>query len=127
MKEKEGEETKIKKEEKEKTDKINKENAGDQKERRHVSSWDFIYGKDLQGFHFAFIAMFLFPIISFYVIRYIFFRLHFSKNECDVFAVVGSIVSVWIILISYIVYYFRNDFYQFFHPNQQKDKKDKKE
>ena len=53
---------------------------------------------------------------------------NFSKNQQNVYGVVGVLISVWLILVSYIIYYFRNDFYVVCCKKKEKGKeKDKNE
>ena len=91
------------------------------------SPWVFLQGGDLQGFHLTFILMIIIPISVFFIIRNILDKFNFSRNQQDVFGVVGVLISVWMILISYIIYYFRNDFYAFFCQKKEKEKEKEKE
>ena len=112
-----------------KNEKIDKINNNDEKNKekvneknKKVSPWIFLYGNDLQGFHTAFILMIIFPISVFFIIRFVLNKFNFTKNQQDVFGVVGVLISVWIILVSYIIYYFRNDFYTVFCKKKEKEK-----
>ena len=109
---------------KEENKEINKDNENDKKIIKKPSPWVFLYGDDLLGFHLTFILMIIIPISVFFIIRNILNKFNFSRNQQDAYGVVGVLISVWMILISYIIYYFRGDFYAFFC---QKDKKEKKE
>ena len=112
------------KEEKEK-EKINKDNNNNEespKIMKKASPWVFLNGNDLQGFHTAFILMIVLPISVFFIIRNILSKFNFSKNQQNVYGVVGVLISVWIILVSYIIYYFRNDFYTVFCKKKEKEK-----
>ena len=91
------------------------------------SPWVFLQGDELQGFHLTFILMIIIPISVFFIIRNILDKFNFSRNQQDVFGVVGVLISVWMILISYIIYYFRNDFYAFFCQKKEKEKEKEKE
>ena len=91
------------------------------------SPWVFLQGDELQGFHLTFILMIIIPISVFFIIRNILDKFNFSRNQQDVFGVVGVLISIWMILISYIIYYFRNDFYAFFCQKKEKEKEKEKE
>ena len=89
---------------------------------KRTSPWMFLYGKDLQGFHTAFILMIIFPISVFYIIRNILDKYNFTRNQQDTYGLIGMLIAVWIILVTYIVYYFRNDFYTVFCQKKEKEK-----
>ena len=91
---------------------------------KRTSPWMFLYGKDLQGFHTAFILMIIFPITVFYIIRYILDKYNFTRNQQDTYGLIGMLIAVWIILVTYIVYYFRNDFYTVFCQKKEKEKEE---
>ena len=91
---------------------------------KRTSPWMFLYGKDLQGFHTAFILMIIFPISVFYIIRNILDKYNFTRNQQDTYGLIGMLISVWIILVTYIVYYFRNDFYTVFCQKKGKEKEE---
>ena len=117
----------------EKTNKIGPENKKEEKdlkekEIKRPSPWIFLQGENLQGFHTTFILMIIIPISMFFIIRTILNKFNFTKNQQDVFGVIGVLVSVWLILISYAIYYFKDDFYTVFCKKKEGDKtKDKKE
>ena len=92
--------------------------------RKKQSPLVFIQNNNLQGFHMTFILMIIIPISVFFIIRNILKRFNFSSNQQDVYGVIGVLISVWAILVSYIIYYFRNDFYLFFCKKNEKDKKE---
>ena len=91
---------------------------------KKTSPWVFLYGKDLQGFHTAFVLMIIFPISTFYIIRNVLDKYNFTRNQQDTYGVIGMLISVWIILVTYIVYYFRNDFYTVFCQKKEKEKEE---
>ena len=91
---------------------------------KRTSPWMFLYGKDLQGFHTAFILMIIFPISVFYIIRNILDKYNFTRNQQDTYGLIGMLISVWIVLVTYIVYYFRNDFYTVFCQKKEKEKEE---
>ena len=113
-------------EKEEEKDKINKEinhnNEESPETKKKASPWVFLNGNDLQGFHTAFILMIILPITVFFIIRNILSKFNFSKNQQNVYGVIGVIISVWLILVSYIIYYFRNDFYTVFCKKKEKEK-----
>ena len=114
-----------KEEKKENKDIVNNNNnseEGSKKELKKPSAWIFIQGRDLQGFHTTFILMIVIPISVFFIIRNILNKFNFTRNQQDTYGVVGVIISVYFILISYIIYYFKNDFYAFFCQKNEKDK-----
>ena len=120
----------------EKTNKIELENKKEvkeikdskEKEIKRPSPWIFLQGENLQGFHITFILMIIIPISLFFIIRSVLNKFNFTKNQQDVFGVIGVLVSVWLILISYAIYYFKDDFYTVFCKKKEGDKtKDKKE
>ena len=99
-----------------------------QNKNKKISPWVFLQNNDLQGFHTAFILMIILPISVFFIIRNILSKYNFSKNQQNVYGVVGVLISVWLILVSYIIYYFRNDFYVVCCKKKEKGKeKDKNE
>ena len=109
----------------EEEEKINKENNNNEESpeiKKKASPWVFLNGNDLQGFHTAFILMIILPISVFFIIRNILSKFNFSKNQQNVYGVVGVLISVWLILVSYIIYYFRNDFYIVFCKKKEKEK-----
>ena len=106
-------------------EKINKENNNNEEYpeiKKKASPWVFLNGNDLQGFHTAFILMIILPISVFFIIRNILSKFNFSKNQQNVYGVVGVLISVWLILVSYIIYYFRNDFYIVFCKKKENEK-----
>ena len=110
----------------------NKKGEKDLKEKeikmKKPSPWIFLQGENLQGFHTTFILMIIIPISTFFIIRTVLNKFNFTKNQQDVFGVIGVLVSVWLILISYAIYYFKGDFYTVFCKKKEGDKtKDKKE
>ena len=110
------------------TNKIEQEKEMKLKGIKRPSPWIFFYGENLQGFHTAFILMIIIPITTFLLIRFILNKFNFTKNQQDVFGVIGVLISVWLILISYAIYYFKDDFYTVFCKKKGKDKnKEKKE
>ena len=117
----------------EKTNKIGPENKKEEKdlkekEIKRPSPWIFLQGENLQGFHTTFILMIIIPISMFFIIRTILNKFNFTKNQQDVFGAIGVLVSVWLILISYAIYYFKDDFYTVFCKKKEEEKnKDKKE
>ena len=130
MKEKGSQSNEIKKQSvsnKEKNDGKDKkeENKNEEKSlNKKPSAWIFLESNDLKGFHITFILMIIIPISTFFIIRNILDRFNFTKNQQNVYGFIGVIISVWMILVTYIIYYFRNDFKAFFCPKKEKDKKD---
>lgn len=125
---KEENEKEIKNKNKEELDKTKEENKKGVEQNKKPSAWIFIYGENLRGFHTAFILMIIIPIATFFIIRNILSKFNFTRNQQDVFGVIGVLISVWLILVSYTIYYFRNDFYTVFCKKKEKEKiKDKSE
>ena len=113
---------------KEESDKIKEENKKEIKQIKKLSPWIFLQGENLQGFHTTFILMIIIPISTFFIIRNILSKFNFTRNQQDVYGVIGVLISVWLILVSYTIYYFRNDFYTVFCKKKDKEKtKDKNE
>ena len=111
---------------KEESDKIKEENKKEIKQIKKLSPWIFLQGENLQGFHTTFILMIIIPISTFFIIRNILSKFNFTRNQQDVYGVIGVLISVWLILVSYTIYYFRNDFYSVFCKKKNKEKaKDK--
>ena len=111
---------------KEESDKIKEENKKEIKQIKKLSPWIFLQGENLQGFHTTFILMIIIPISTFFIIRNILSKFNFTRNQQDVYGVIGVLISVWVILVSYTIYYFRNDFYTVFCKKKDKEKtKDK--
>ena len=98
----------------------------EEKEIKKPSAWIFFYGDNLQGFHIAFILMIIIPITIFFIIRNILAKYNFNKSQQDVFGVIGVLISVWFILISFAIYYFRDDFYTVFCKKKENDNKKEK-
>ena len=120
--EKENNEEKVKKEENNDIKKDNNKVEEAKKLVKKPSPWIFLQSDDLQGFHITFILMIIIPISVFFIIRNILHRFNFTRNQQDIYGVIGVLLSVWMILISYIIYYFRNDFKAFFCPSKSKEK-----
>ena len=97
-----------------------------EKEIKKPSAWIFFYGDNLQGFHIAFILMIIIPITIFFIIRNMLAKYNFNKSQQDVFGVIGVLISVWFILISFAIYYFRDDFYTVFCKKKENDNKKEK-
>ena len=111
---------------KEESDKIKEENKNKIQPTKKLSPWIFLQGENLQGFHRTFILMIIIPISTFFIIRNILSKFNFTRNQQDVYGVIGVLISVWLILVSYTIYYFRNDFYTVFCKKKDKEKaKDK--
>ena len=111
---------------KDESDKIKEENKKEIKQIKKLSPWIFLQGENLQGFHTTFILMIIIPISTFFIIRNILSKFNFTRNQQDVYGVIGVLISVWLILVSYTIYYFRNDFYTVFCKKKDKEKaKDK--
>ena len=123
---KEEKEKKVEKVEKEENNDIKNDNNKVEEETKKLlkkpSPWIFLQSDDLQGFHITFILMIIIPISVFFIIRNILNRFNFTRNQQDVYGVIGVLLSVWTILISYIIYYFRNDFKAFFCSRKTKEK-----
>ena len=107
-------------------DNVIKEEEKKEKEIKKPSAWIFFYGDNLQGFHIAFILMIIIPITIFFIIRNILAKYNFNKSQQDVFGVIGVLISVWFILISFAIYYFRDDFYTVFCKKKENDNKKEK-
>ena len=108
----------------EEVNKEKKENKGG-KGINKPSPWIFLLGDNLQGFHLAFILMIIIPLSVFFIIRTILNKYNFTKIQQDVFGVIGVLVSVWTILVSLAIYYFKDDCYTVFckrNKNVQKEK-----
>ena len=112
---------------KEETNKIKEKNDKEIKQMKRHSAWIFLQGDNLQGFHLTFVLMIVIPISTFYIIRSILRKYNYSQNQQNVFGLIGVLISVWTILISYIVYYFRNDFYTVFCKKREKEQENEKE
>ncbi len=112
---------------KEETNKIKEKKGKEIKQMKRHSAWIFLQGDNLQGFHLTFVLMIVIPISTFYIIRSILRKYNYSQNQQNVFGLIGVLISVWTILISYIVYYFRNDFYTVFCKKREKEQENEKE
>ena len=99
-----------------------KEEIKKEKEMKRPSAWVFLYGENLRGFHIAFALMIIIPITVFFIIRNILAKFNFSKNQQDVFGVIGVLISVWAILISLAIYYFKDDFHTVFCKKKEDSK-----
>ena len=112
---------------KQETNKIKEKNDKEIKQLKRPSAWIFLEGDNLFGFHLTFVLMIVIPISTFFIVRNILRRFNFSENQQNVFGVISVLISVWVILISYIVYYFRNDFYTVFCKKRENEKEEEKE
>ena len=116
------EENKKEKKDKDNSNKIKEENKKEIQPAKKLSPWIFLQGENLQGFHITFILMIIIPISTFFIIRNILNKFNFTRNQQDVYGVIGVLISVWLILVSYTIYYFRNDFYTVFCKKKDKEK-----
>ena len=89
----------------------------------------FFNNPELNGFYLAFFAMLFFPIITFFISRNVFKSFGYSQAKQDAYAMICSIIIIWIILVSFIVIYYLDDFKKVFgkNNNEKKDIKEKKE
>ena len=87
----------------------------------------FFNNPELNGFYLAFFAMLFFPIITFFISRNVFKSFGYSQAKQDAYAMICSIIIIWIILVSFIVIYYLDDFKKVFGNNNNEKKKDKKE
>jgi regulatory protein YycH of two-component signal transduction system YycFG len=44
----------------------------------------------------------------------------FDDNKANIFSVIIAVVTIWLIIVSYVVYYFKDDFAQVFCNKNKK-------
>ncbi len=119
-------EDKIKSKTENKEEKLKEKKKEDIKPIKKPNFWIFLNGENLRGFHITFVLMIIIPISTFFIIRNVLKKYNFSRNQQDVYGVIGMLVSVWTILVCYIIYYFREDCSAVFCKKKQQEKeKDK--
>ncbi len=124
VKEEDKEETKEEqKEEQKEEEKKEKEKEEEKKEK--LTYKIFFNNPDLKGFYIAFLSILFLPTTFFFISRYIFKSLGFSKAKQDAFGMICSVIIIWFILISFIIIYYLDDFKKVFGSENKIEKKNK--
>ena len=92
-------------EEKKEEEKKEKEKEEEKKEK--LTYKIFFNNPDLKGFYIAFLSILFLPTTFFFISRYIFKSLGFSKAKQDAFGMICSVIIIWFILISFIIIYYQ--------------------
>lgn len=108
------------------------DNESEKKEKEELSETQklgigafFTFKPELYGFYFGFVVMIVLPIISFFITKSITKSMGYNKSKQEMFGMISSVVVIWIIMITYAVYYCKEDFVQVFC--KKKGEKEKKE
>ena len=87
----------------------------------------FTFKPELYGFYFGFIIMIIVPLISFFVTKSVCASLNYSKSKQDMYGMISSVIFIWIIMVSYAIYYCKSDFVAVFGTPSKEEGKIKKD
>ena len=82
----------------------------------------FRFTPDLYGFYISFILMIILPLSSFFITRSYFRSKNYLPEQQDTYAAISVLCTIWLILITISVYYFREDCKIVFCSKQNKQK-----
>ena len=82
----------------------------------------FKFTPKLYGFYISFILMIILPLSSFFITRSYFRSKKFLPEQQDTYAAVSVLCTIWLILITISIYYFREDCKIVFCSKQSKHK-----
>ena len=82
----------------------------------------FRFTPELYGFYISFILMIILPLSSFFITRSYFRSKNYLPEQQDTYAAISVICTIWLILITISVYYFREDCKIVFCSKQNKHK-----
>lgn len=112
--------------------KNNHTNESEQKEMEEISQTQklgvgafFTFKPELYGFYFGFVVMIVLPIISFFITKSVSKSMGYNKTKQEMYGMISSVIVIWIIMITYAIYYCKEDFVQVFC--KKKGEKEKKE
>lgn len=113
--------------EKNKKIKENKENTKEKTEENDYYNqslkWSIILGNpELDGIRLIFVLMIIIPFSTFYISRQLFYKYKYDIDKINLYSLIICIITIWIILISTSIYYFKDDFQKVFCPKKNKEK-----
>jgi hypothetical protein len=85
--------------------------------------WSIILGNpELDGIRLIFVLMIILPFSTFYISRQLFYKYKYDIDKINLYSLIICIITIWIILISTSIYYFKDDFQKVFCPKKNKEK-----
>jgi hypothetical protein len=85
--------------------------------------WSIILGNpELDGIRLIFVLMIIIPFSTFYISRQLFYKYKYDIDKINLYSLIICIITIWIILISTSIYYFKEDFQKVFCPKKNKEK-----
>jgi hypothetical protein len=121
--------------EKEKNKKENEKKENEKKENEKLNEidkksllWSIILGDpNLDDLRIIFILMIILPFSSFFISRHFFYKYNFNIDKINLYSFLICIITIWLILISMSIYFFKSDFQKVFCPKKNEQKKKKEE
>ena len=85
--------------------------------------WSIILGNpELDGIRIIFILMIIIPFSTFFISRHFFYKYKYDIDKINLYSLIICVLTIWTILISTSIYYFKNDFQKVFCPKKNKEK-----
>ena len=85
--------------------------------------WSIILGNpELDGIRLIFVLMIILPFSTFYISRQLFYKYKYDIDKINLYSLIICIITIWIILISTSIYYFKDDFQKVFCPKKSEEK-----
>ena len=85
--------------------------------------WSIILGNpELDGIRLIFVLMIILPFSTFYISRQLFYKYKYDIDKINLYSLIICIITIWIILISTSIYYFKEDFQKVFCPKKNEEK-----
>ena len=85
--------------------------------------WSIILGNpELDGIRLIFVLMLIIPFSTFYISRQLFYKYKYDIDKINLYSLIIYIITIWIILISTSIYYFKEDFQKVFCPKKNEEK-----
>ena len=85
--------------------------------------WSIILGNpELDGIRLIFVLMIIIPFSTFYISRQLFYKYKYDIDKINLYSLIICIITIWIILMSTSIYYFKEDFQKVFCPKKNKEK-----
>lgn len=85
--------------------------------------WSIILGNpELDGIRLIFVLMIIIPFSTFYISRQLFYKYKYDIDKINLYSLIICIITIWIILISTSIYYFKDDFQKVFCPKKNEEK-----
>lgn len=117
------EKNKIKKENNKEKELKNTEKKEENEYFNQSLKWSIILGNpELDGIRLIFILMIILPFSTFFISRHLFYKFKYEIDKINLYSFLICVLTIWIILISTSVYYFKNDFQKVFCPKKNKEK-----